>query len=579
MRPEVLLHDAERGEWLGFHRPLETITAYRAEDVRPALQRIEARVAKEGVYAAGFLCYEAAPAFDPACVIHSSPDLPLLHFGIYRTADVVVAPSSSNGVKPLLWQPAWDLDKFSLATADIHEAIANGETYQVNLTFPLRAPFDGDPWDFFCRLIRGQGCDYAAFLDLGRYVICSASPELFFRRDASRLVMRPMKGTIARGLSSAGDRLHAEQLRTSAKDRAENIMILDMVRNDLGRLADPGKVRTTGLCDLEKYATVWQMTSTVEAETPASFEQIMAALFPCASITGAPKYRTMEIIARLEQRPRGIYTGSIGYLAPQGHSQFSVAIRTALIDRQMKQAHYGIGAGITWDSDPAQEYRECLDKARILTRPVLDFDLLETLLWDPQEGYFLLDEHLFRLMNSAEYFDYPCDPDRVRDYLRELSRAMPAERQRVRLLLSAEGLLRHEVSPCAQDGAAPVRLRLARQPTERANPFVYHKTTIRSHYEQASFGLNDCDDVLLWNEEGEVTETTIANLVADLNGTLVTPPISSGLLPGTFRDHLLARGEIVEHVIRLKDLPRCRKIYLINALRGWRDAIITGDQD
>jgi len=574
MSYEVILHDAEQHQWLRFYEPLDTVSASLPGEVRPALQRIESLVEKDGLFAAGFLSYESAPAFDPACTVCPPSDLPLLHFGIYQAPEVIDTLGIPTGTSPLAWEPDWNLDSFTRAVTEIHEAIAAGETYQVNLTFPLTAPFSGNPRGFFCRLVHGQQAGYAAYIDLGRQVICSASPELFFRRDGSRIVMRPMKGTIARGLTSAEDQHRARQLQTSAKDRAENIMILDMVRNDLGRLAAPGKVRTTSLCDLEKYPTVWQMTSTVEADTSASFEQIIAALFPCASITGAPKYRTMDIITRLEQRPRGIYTGSIGYLAPQGRAQFSVAIRTALIDLEKKQAHYGVGAGITWDSDPETEYRECLDKGRILTRPMPDFDLLETLLWSPANGYFLLDEHLARLMASADYFDYACDPDRVRRHLQELARSLPANRHRVRLRLSANGLLRHNISTFAEGGQNLVRLRLANEPVERSNPFVYHKTTERTHYERAKTGLVDCDDVVLWNNRGNITETTIANIVVDLDGSLVTPPVECGLLAGTMRSHLLAKGDLIERTISLGDLQRCRRIYLINALRGWRQAVL-----
>lgn len=574
MRPEILLHDAELGQWLKFKKPLDTVTACRPADVRPALRQVEALVEKQGLFAAGFVCYEAAPAFDPACTIHSFSDLPLLLFGIYQAPEVVEFPGSLRPRSPLVWQPDWDCATFTRAVAEIHAAIASGETYQVNLTFPLAAPFSGDPLDFFYRLVRGQRAGYAAYIDLGRQVICSASPELFFRRDGNRLVMRPMKGTIVRGLTSAADLRQAEQLRHSAKDRAENIMILDMVRNDLGRLAPPGKVHATELCGLEKYPTVWQMTSTVEAETSASFEQIMAALFPCASITGAPKYRTMDIIARLEQRARGIYTGSIGYLAPQRRAQFSVAIRTALIDLEKQQAHYGVGAGVTWDSIPAVEYRECLAKARILSRPMPDFDLFETLLWSPRQGYFLLEEHLARLTSSADYFDYPCDPAEVQHSLQALALTLPAEPQRIRLLLSASGRLRHEATSYTPDQPEPARLKPADKPIDRSNPFLYHKTTARDHYAQARGGQLDCDDVILWNDRGEITETIIANIVADLDGELVTPPIECGLLAGTFRSHLLAQGTLLEKRLTFDDLQRCRRIYLINALRRWRRAVI-----
>lgn len=571
----VLLHDAERQQWLSFERPLETVTALCPDEVLPALQKIEDLVENRGLFAAGFLTYEAAAAFDPACSVHPPVDQPLLWFGIYQAPHVAPAPLAPAAAAPLCWEPEWGLARFGRAVDNIHAAIAAGETYQVNLSFPLSTAFCGNPRDFFNRLVYGQHAGYAAYLDLGKDVICSVSPELFFRRDANRIFMRPMKGTSARGLTLVEDVQCKDRLRLSAKERAENIMILDMVRNDLGRLTEPGEVRTTGLCELEKYPTVWQMTSTVEAATNASLAGIMESLFPCASITGAPKYRTMSIIKQLEQRARGIYTGCIGYLAPQGRAQFSVAIRTVRIDRQSGRASYGVGAGITWDSHAAAEYQECLDKARVLTRTMSAFELFETLRWDADDGYFLLSEHIDRLTASASYFDYPCDPEQVIGYLRQAAQSFSGQHRKVRLRLTAGGDLAHEASPMPVPDENPVQLRLASAPIDRSDPFLYHKTTERSSYDNALAGGGDCDDVILWNQHGEVTETTIANLVFDMAGTLVTPPVASGLLAGTFRSHLLSLGQITEKVVSLTDIPACRQIYLINGVRGWRKALLT----
>jgi len=573
MTPEILLHDAARQQWLHFQSPLEVFSTNTPAKVQAILDAVEARVEEENLYAAGFLTYEAAAAFDPACQVFSSDNLPLVWFGLFERSVAIPAPPPSVASTTLSWKPIWTEDEFSRAVAQVHAAIAAGETYQVNLTFPLEAPFAGSPRHFFETLVYGQKAGYAAYLDLGDQVICSFSPELFFKKEGQQLLMRPMKGTRARGLTCQEDCRQAEQLRSSDKDRAENIMILDMVRNDLGRLAEPGKVTTTELCTLEKYPTVWQMTSTVTAESQAPLTEIMSALFPCASITGAPKFQTMSMIKQLEQRPRGIYTGCIGYLAPQGKAQFNVAIRTVLIDREKQSASYGVGAGITWDSSPAEEYRECLQKARILTRHMPEFSLFETLLWRPGEGYWLLNEHLDRLLASADYFDVLCDRGQLVTSLQHVADSLADTPHKVRLLLTATGEIHHEAAPfddLAND--RPVCLHLASGPIDPENPFLYHKTTVRSLYERAREDQPGCDDVILWTTTGEVTETTIANLVIDLEGTLVTPPVSCGLLPGTFRAHLLATGQLQERVVSIADLKQSKRLFLINALRGWREA-------
>ena len=570
----VLIHDADQKRWLDFTAPVETIAASTSGQVLPALQRIEERVESGRYWAAGFVAYEAAAAFDPACRVHSPAELPLAWFGIYPRPEIRDTPGPVTGCDPLPWQAAWSPERFTDATAIIREAIAAGETYQVNLTFPLTTPFPCATDAFFRAMVHGHNASYAAYIDLGRHVICSASPELFFSRNGRHLKMKPMKGTMPRGMTTEEDLRRADQLTASAKERAENIMILDMVRSDLGRLADSGPVTTTGLCELEKYPTVWQMTSSVEARTSASFAEIMQALFPCASVTGAPKYRTMEIIRRLEQTPRGIYTGCIGYLGPGRQAQFSVAIRTALIDRERQTASYGVGAGITWDSRPEAEYRECLAKARILSRPLPDFDLFETLRWTPHRGFFLVREHVRRMGRSAAYFDFPWDHSQAVKTLSALAVNFGPKEMRVRLRLAADGEFHCTAEPAPTTVSTPISLGLAGQPIDPADPFFYHKTTYRDMYEEALIGQEEHDDVVLWNPAGEITETTTANLVIDQAGTLLTPPVASGLLAGTLRGHLLDLGEIREQPLTIQELQACRSIFLINSLRGWRKAVL-----
>jgi len=360
-------------------------------------------------------------------------------------------------------------------------------------------------------------------------------------------------------------------------------MIVDMVRNDMGRIAVVGSVDVTRLYDVERYPTVWQMTSTVQARTHASLPELMRALFPCASITGAPKPRTMQIIAELETTPRGVYTGAIGFMAPGPRAQFNVAIRTVVLDRATGQAEYGVGGGILWDSESAAEYEECRIKAQVLTRRSPDFALLETLLWTPEDGYFLLSRHLSRLRDSAEYFGIPLDLDRVRKLLdREASR-FAGRPHRMRLLVAGDGLPVCECMPwpapgdAAHDRNGPVRLRFAREPIDAADPFMFHKTTSRAVYEAARAGVTDADDVLLWNVRGEVTETSIANIVVAVDNTLVTPPVSCGLLAGTFRAWLLERHEVEERVIMRSDLTPETRMYVVNSVRGRREARLVLD--
>lgn len=543
--------------------------------VLPALRRVETLVEQRGWYAAGFISYEAAPAFDAALRVRPPGELPLLWFGLYARPEVSAALPGLPRLSYHLagWTPTTGRAEYDAALARIKEYIARGETYQVNYSFRLQTPFSGDSWTLFTELVQAQQADYTAYVDTGRFAICSASPELFFRLDGRELLSRPMKGTVRRGRTLAEDIAQAAWLQQSEKNQAENVMIVDMIRNDMGRVALPGSVRVASLFDVEPYPAVWQMTSTVTAHTAAPLSQILAALFPCASITGAPKPRTMQIIAGLETTPRSIYTGCIGFIAPGRSAQFNVAIRTVLVDQPAGQAEYGVGGGIVWDSVDQDEYAECQLKARVLTDRRPEFSLLETMLWTGEEGYFILPYHLQRLQDSAIYFSFPVEIERIQAELDRLAASLPAQPHRVRLLVARDGSLTCQALPLdlAPDGR-PVRLRLAPTPVDPADPFLYHKTTHRQLYEAARAACPDADEVLLWNERGEVTETTIANVVIRLDNEWVTPPVTCGLLPGTFRAWLLAQGQLRERVVTLDELKRSEQIYLVNSVRKWRKA-------
>ena len=574
-KPVVVLQAA--GKWWRFADPVRVIVAETAVDVAAALREIDRAVEEEGLYAAGYLAYEAGAAFDLTTYTPDPDAPPLLWFGLFHDYELIEAPVSTTGYRFGEWQPAISFDTYDVAIDRIKDAIAAGDTYQVNYTFPLRATFEGDPWALFADLTAAQRAEYCAYVDLGRFAVCSASPELFFRLDGLTLTARPMKGTASRGLTPGDDRRQIDWLRNSEKNRAENVMIVDMIRNDFGRIARTGSVSVPALFTIERYPTLLQMTSTVTAETAAPLSKILAATFPCASITGAPKVSTMRIIHDLEPEPRGVYTGSIGFIAPGRRAQFNVAIRTVTIDRQRGRAVYGVGSGVVWDSDARAEYDECLLKARVLhARPesAADFQLLESLRWTPDEGYFLLGRHLQRLSESAEYFNFRLHMTTVEGALTEATASLSGP-GKVRLLANRRGQVECEATSLEKNALpVPLRVGLAREPVSSADVRLYHKTTRREVYDVARASRPDCDDVILWNEHGELTETTIANLVLEIDGRRYTPPVSSGLLAGTMRADLLEQGEVTERVLLLEDLSRASRIWLINSVRGRLSAII-----
>ncbi len=538
------------------------------------MQEIEEAVRTQGVWAVGFIGYEAAPAFDAAIMANAPGALPLLWFGLYEEPRMLdsIPIAHSPHIPRYTWQASESKAAYDAAIARIRRLIAAGDTYQVNHTLRLCSELQESPQALFARMVEANKPSYSAYLDMGRFVICSASPELFFEIDGDTITSKPMKGTMGRGLWKEDDEAKALRLLNSAKDRAENVMIVDMVRNDLGRIARTGSLKVPRLFHIERYPTLWQMTSTVQAQSNAGFSEIVRALFPAASITGAPKARATQIIAELESTARGVYTGCVGYLAPGRRAQFNVAIRTTVVDRETNRVEYGLGSGIVWDSTSSAEYAECLLKARIVTDAPPPFELLETLLWEPGIGYFLLEEHLHRLGDSAHYLDVPVDMAEVRKTLLSAVPASATLALRARLVVDRSGNCNVVLRDMPPNKSEPVTLAIAATPVRRGNPFLYHKTTHRSLYETATAAYPECDDVVLWNEEGEVTESTIANIVIESDGRLITPPLQCGLLPGVFRQVLLREGKIEEVCIKLDDLRAAQRIWVINSVRKWREA-------
>ena len=606
-----------------FGAPRQVLQAHRLCDVRAVLDAVQA-AAEQGAWCIGVLSYEAASAFDPALRTHPA-DGPLAWFAVYDAPEQVAGTTPSlAGEGPgrgpaaseptpvgqpehaptLHWHQLPERDTFDAALASIHQAIAAGEYYQVNYTAQTVASVqDGGPQAasaLFAALQRAQPGGYAALLDMGERQVLSVSPELFFdwRSHAQgaesadgadgaggnaggTILTRPMKGTAPRGATPAQDAAQAAALRASPKERAENVMIVDLLRNDLSRIAQPHSVRVPVLFHTEALPAVWQMTSDVQARTRPGTQlaDVFAALFPCGSITGAPKVRAMQAICQLEPGPRGIYCGALGVVRPddQGgpgaiHATFNVPIRTLVL--QDGQVRCGIGSGITSGAQADAEWHEWQHKRAFAVRASAPFDLLETLALTGGQ-FRRLDDHLERLQRAAVHFNYPFDALALQLCLYHLATAHPQGAWRVRLLLNAAGRP-HAEAFALQPTPEPVRLQLATRPFPEAHSeFVRFKTTRRAHY--AAFAPNPSDapgifDTVLWNEAGEITESTFGNIAVLLDGRWVTPPLSCGLLGGVGRAVLLQQGRMQEAVVRLEDLPRVQGWAFINSLRGWLEA-------
>lgn len=549
---------------------------------------------RQGFYLAGWFAYEFGYLLEPslASCIMTRPlrkrAETLASLGVFRTPHIFdhrqqgfsgagawPEPAISKQTEPecRIDNIRLNVDEYDYleAVRTIKEYIADGDTYQVNYTVKLRFDLEGTAEDLYQRLRRSQSVSYSACIKEGERRILSFSPELFFRKHQGTITVRPMKGTSVRGRTLDEDSEHAEFLRSDIKNRSENVMIVDLLRNDLGRLSSPGGVRVRSIFDVEKYETLLQMTSTIEGAIPPglSLAAVFKALFPCGSVTGAPKIRTMEIIRELELEDRGVYTGAIGFFAPDGEAVFNVPIRTAVLNNG--RGEMGIGSGIVWDSDPAAEWQECRLKARFLINPAPEFQLIETMRWQAAEGFWLLDLHLKRLENSARYFGFALDPDTIREKLQQRAAGFTGPR-RLRLTLERDGActLADVALPPQLPAAEPYPIRLSTIATDSRSPFLFHKTTERQLYdEERRHAVDDgCFEVLFRNENGELTEGAISNLFIRKSGRLLTPPVQCGLLNGILRQHLLESGEVVEAVLTEQDLAEAEAIYMGNSVRG-----------
>ena len=557
--PFVLLDDARPGgRALLFTQPLEIVETRDFADVRSCLARLR------GHEAAGFLAYEAGHALEdrlaPLRAAPAEADPPLLWFGLFDRAEEIDAPGwlpDPDGGWCGRAHPLVARADYEAGVARVLDHILDGDIYQANLTFQAQVRIAGHPLAVYAALRRRQEAGHGAVVFTGTHWILSLSPELFFTVEGGRVTTRPMKGTAPPGT----DR---EALRDDPKQRAENLMIVDLLRNDLSRVARTGSVAVPRLFEVETYPTVLQLTSTVTADLDEGKDAIdlLQAIFPCGSITGAPKIRAMEIIHGLESGPRAVYCGAIGRVAPTGEAAFNVAIRTLTMTPGANRARIGLGAGIVADSRPADEWRECLGKGDFLAdrRP---FDLIETMRFDPHEGLAEIDRHLARMKASAEALDFAFDRHEARNELQAATFRVGASK--VRLRLSRSGAMAIEVRPLGPlpEGPVPVRL-LVR--TLAADDFrLAHKTSDRSFYDDPR-AASGAFEVAFTDKDGWLTEGSFTSLFVMKNGKLATPPLSRGVLPGVLRARLLDEGEAVEADLRAEDIAE--GFWIGNSVRG-----------
>jgi para-aminobenzoate synthetase/4-amino-4-deoxychorismate lyase len=574
----VLLHDnlKSEGQSLLFSRPREVLVAHDVDEARAALRRL-AEAGQQGLWAAGYLAYELGFLFEErlTTLLPERSATPLLWFGLYDApeylaqSDVSALLDGAPAGRTEGLTPSLDFAAYSAAFDRVKDLIAAGDTYQVNLTLRARFTLEGDPLGFYRTLAQSQRVAYGAYIHAGDHHVLSRSPELFVSGSGDLLKARPMKGTLKRGRTLSEDAVGRAALAADEKNRAENLMIVDLLRNDLGRIAQTGSVNVTDLFTVETYSSLHTMTSGIEARKRAGIgiTEVLENLFPCGSVTGAPKLRAMEIIHGVETEPRGLYTGSIGYIAPSGDFAFNVAIRTAVIDHEGRGI-IGIGGGIVADSQARDEYDEALLKLKFLSDPAPPVTLIETFKWTPAEGFVLLDRHLDRLLESAAYFALPVTRNAAAAFLAEKSRDWTGP-MRVRLTLSDPGLDLTAVP--LPPSPEKFRFAIAKEGLSSASIWLAHKTTNRAFYDaprQKAHDERGLDEVVFLNERGELTEGSFTNLFLEVGGKLVTPPLSSGLLPGTLRAELIAEGKAEEQVLALADLRSAKAIWLGNSVRG-----------
>ena len=564
MHKQTIIDFKELGLRHLFTEPIKELKTRDLDQVEALLKEVET-YQEAGFYAVGYISYEAAPAFEKKFAVHPAPLMGeyLLYFTIHEEVETLPFPEDYEAVElPANWKEEVEAPAYQKAIETIHHHIRQGDTYQVNYTVQLSQELEADPLAIYNRLVVEQKAHYNAFIQHDDVSILSISPELFFEQDDRLLTTRPMKGTTHRGLTNQSDLQEAAWLEADPKNRAENMMIVDLLRNDMNRISEIGSEHVTHLCQVEQYSTVWQMTSTIESRLRAEVDlvQTFQALFPCGSITGAPKISTMEIIQKTEEAPRGVYCGTIGILLPKGKRIFNVAIRTVQI--QGNRAIYGVGGGITWDSQWEGEYQETKQKSAVLYRQEPRFELLTTGLIHQGELTFL-EQHLTRLREASRYFAYPYNEPKLLNELQEqLAHVDPSLDYRCRIALQKNGTIQLTITELTDLPASYLQAQLTEQKLDLATPFTYFKTSQRNHL------ATKHREQIFYLPDGSLLETTIGNLILEIEGKLYTPPAHLPLLDGIYRCHLLETQQVEEKLLTLKDLREADRIYACNALRG-----------
>ncbi len=558
----------KRDRFILFSDPIHEIVAKSFDDVKVALEEIN-KFREQGFFLVGFISYEASYGylkFQKGIQKKRDEKLPLIWFGVFAEYRVTEIPEPKRKYQIKNLTPEIDEKEYTKKILEIREYLRNGDTYQVNFTFKTFFNFEGEPLDLFLDLRRKQSVKYGYYINLENVSILSLSPELFFRLKNGKITTKPMKGTISRGRYLEEDIIMRRKLKESPKNQAENLMIVDLLRNDLGTISEFGTVKVEKLFEIEKYETVFQMTSTISSKPKVNkISEVIEKLFPCGSITGAPKIRTMEIINSLEISPRGIYTGSIGIIT-KDFSEFNVAIRTPVI--KDGKGEIGIGGGITWYSEPKEEYQEAILKSKFVHIPAIqDFKLVETILLKNGKLY-LLNLHLKRLKKSAKYFDFRFNADYITNELKEAIKGIEGKRK-VRLLLSKNGKVEIEVLPLKNKQKSGY-IKIAPERTESTNIFLFHKTTNRQLYNRYSQKAQEegLVDYIFLNEKGEITEGCIHNIIIFKDNKLLTPKRESGLLKGVMLEYLSQKANIKEHPLTLEDIEHADRIYLCNSVSG-----------
>jgi len=569
---ETLRYSDEETKTVWIPHPEKIIRTHQLSEVPATIQQVQGAVS-EGYFAAGFVSYEAGNAFVPHMGSFPDTEFPLVWFALTLRPQIIERGMLPEGfgteekIQVTDLQLDTSLEEYSRQIESIRGHIEKGDTYQVNFTMRYRGNLLGSPRALYRKMRSRQRVPYAAYVEGEDWVVISLSPELFFRKQRDAIFMRPMKGTAPRGKTLEEDQRMAMRLASSEKERAENLMIVDLLRSDMGKICVPGSITVTQPLQIERYETLLQMTSAMKgvAQENLSIPDVFKAAFPSGSVTGAPKVRTMQIIRSLEKSPRRIYTGAIGFISTE-ETAFSVAIRTAIIEKG--KIEMGVGSGILYEADAVREYRECELKGQFLTEPARTFQLIETIL--RQKGEFQhLELHLERLLKSAEYFMIPLTRERITQTL-EQNTPEASGTARVRLLADWQENL--QISTTELEPVESIRIRWSEKSVNSNDIFLYHKTTLRALYEEELRKAREDGfiDVLFQNERGEVTEGTFSNIWILKDGAYFTPPVSCGLLAGTYRRFLFETRAlpVEERILRKEDVETADAVFISNAIRG-----------